>query len=320
MRKSVQTLLDQHQIRKTRKQKQAFVAFMKEHAKAHGYRVEEQLYKRGRGRNLIVGNLKEAQAIVTAHYDTPPNALMPIATVVGSVPIYILSQLFVFLPVIGLFWLIQYVLTWIVGDIGVWASPTFFFGLDIPLFVFVMLILWCFQMMMGVANRKNANDNTSGVSVLLSMLEDLPTDQRQKVCFVFFDEEEKVLEGSKMFKRMYFEEIGEKPLINFDCVGHGKHLMFIAKKAFASSTLHPLLEEAVQSKAMIKPAKRYVYASDQLIFKNSIGVAALHKLPLVGYYLSRLHSSFDTKFSVENIETLTQIMVDFVRKLEKNEN
>jgi hypothetical protein len=315
MRASIKTLLDQYQIRKTYKQKQAFIEFMRSHAYEHGYKLEEQHYKRGRGKNLMVGNPETAEVIVTAHYDTPPNALMPIATVVGNVPMYIISQFLVFLPVLVVFWILQLLITVIFGGIGIFAAPTFFFGLQISLFMLIMLILWCFQMMMGIANKNNANDNTSGVSVLLSLLEDLPRDQRSKVCFVFFDEEEKGLEGSKSFKKFYFEDIRHKPLINFDCVGYGKHLMFITKKEFRESKFNQLLTETTNGKALMKEARHYVYASDQLIFKNSVGVAALHKTPILGYCLSRLHSRFDNRFSSDNIEELNQIMIKFIEKI-----
>ena len=170
-------------------------------------------------------------------------------------------------------------------------------------------------MMRGFANRKNANDNTSGVAVLLSLLEDLPLDQRNKVCFVFFDDEEKGLGGSKAFKRQYRKKIGFKPLINFDCVAHGRHLMFITKKEFNESRFSENLIEVTEGKALIKEAKKYIYPSDQFIFKNGVGVVALHKMPILGYYLSRLHSRFDKKFSIDNIETLNQMMIAFIEKI-----
>lgn len=318
MRDSIKTLIDQYQIRKTYKQKQSFIEFMKRHAHKHAYRLEEQHYKKGRGKNLIVGNPETAQIIVTAHYDTPPNALIPIATIVGNMPMYLVSQFLVFLPMFVILWLLQRLIAAIFGDIGILTAPTIFFGVHI--FVFILLIVWSFQMMMGIANKNNVNDNTSGVSVLLSLLEDLPSNQRSKVCFVFFDEEEKGLEGSKSFKKLYFEEIRFKPLINFDCVGDGNHLMFITKKDFRQSVFNQLLSEATNGKALMREARHYIYPSDQVIFKNSVGVAALHKAPVIGYYLSRLHSRFDNKFSSDNIEKLNQIMIEFIKNIEKDSN
>lgn len=326
MRASIKTLLEQYQVRKTIKQKNQFTQWCQQHATQHGYEITEQTFKRGRGKNLIVGSVSEAVVIMCAHYDTPPNAIFPIVTVVGNIPMYLLSQALIFLPIMGVFLGIHFFMTTFITDGGLMGRMIPFFWSEIPLLSFVLLVLWTIQMMMGVANRKNANDNSSGVSVLLALLEDLPQLEREKVCFVFFDEEEKGLEGAKAFKRQYQGHIYDKPLINFDCVAHGKHLMFITKKAFRQSTYHDQLKMATENKALLKSAKKYVYPSDQLIFKNSVGVTALHKLPVVGYYLSRLHSRFDHKFEVENIEKLNQMMQKFVSNIpgpqqidEKNE-
>ena len=321
MRASAKELLGNYQVRKSFKQKKIFIEWMSMHAGEHGYKIKVQRYKMGRGRNLIVGDPEEAKIILTAHYDTPPNALFPNATIVGNIPVYIFSQVFIYVPIIATLWLLHIAVTTIVGDIGYLGEMVPFLWFEASLLILLLLILWNFQMMRGFANRKNANDNTSGVIVLLSLLEDLPLDQRNKVCFVFFDDEEKGLGGSKVFKRHYRKKIRFKPLINFDCVAHGGYLMFITKKEFRESKFNELLTEATKSsmltegKALITEARKYVYPSDQLIFKNSVGVVALHKMPVLGYYLSRLHSRFDKKFNVDNIEALNQMMIAFIEKI-----
>jgi len=319
MRANIKELLDYYQVRKSFKQKQLFIEWMSMHAGEHGYKMREQRYRMGRGRNLIIGDPEEAEIILSAHYDTAPSAILPFVTIVGNIPAYLLSQVFIYLPIITILWLLQIVVTVIFGDIGRLGEMIPFLWFEVPLLVFVLLIWWSFQMMKGFANRKNANDNTSGVALLLSLLEDLPWEKRGKVCFVFFDDEEKGFGGSRVFKRYYHEVIKFKPLINFDCVAHGQHLMFITKKAFRESKFNEILVEVVEGEALIKNAKKYVYPSDQLIFKNSVGVVALHKMPILGYYLSRLHSQFDRKFNAYNIEILNQMMTAFIEKiLEQN--
>ena len=315
MRASVKELLDSYQVRRTFRQKQRFADWLKQHATLHGYQLNEQQYKKGLGRNLIVGNPKKAEVFLTAHYDTASNALFPITTVVGNIPIYILSQAFIFLPISAVLWLLHQAVNVIFGDLGLWSETMPFLWFEVSLLTLTLFIVWAFQMMMGFANRKNANDNSSGVAVLLTLLEDLPRNQRDKVCFVFFDDEEKGLVGSKFFRKIYYEETRFKPLINFDCVAHGRHLMFITKKEFRDSKFNDILAEVTDNKALIKEARKYVYPSDQIIFKNSVGVAALHKASVMGYYLSRLHSRFDSKFDVANIETLNQMMTEFIEKI-----
>jgi len=315
MRASVKELLAHYQVRKTVKQKQRFIQWLKNHAIEHGYHIEEQLYKKGRGRNLIVGNPGEAQLLLTAHYATPPHAIFPILTIIGNIPTYLFSQIFIFVPAIGTFWLLHYLLYYLFGNVIGLGEMIPFFWFEVPLLVFILLILWCFQMMLGFPNRKNANDNTSGVAVLLALLEELSPEQRAKVCFVFFDEEEKGLEGSKNFRKQYGKEIRHTSLFNFDCVAHGKHLMFIRKKEFQESKFDNLLAEVVSDKALLRDSRKNIYPSDQMLFKNSVGVTALHKLPLGKYYLSRLHSRFDSKFNSDNIEVLKGIMQGFIEKV-----
>ena len=315
MRASIKAVIEHYQIRKTVAQKRAFYRWLKMHALEHDYEITKQTFKKGRAHNLIIGDPLTAEVIVTAHYDTPPNSFFPIATIVGSIPMYLLSQILIFVPVVAILWLIKFVIQLLIGNLGHLSQTTIFLWFEVPLFVPVLLIAWCLQMMFGVANKKNMNDNTSGISVLLSLLEDLPCDQREKVCFVFFDEEEKGLEGAKVFKSQYGTDIQDKPLINFDCVGHGKKIVFIVKKRFKNSQHHDVLVNVTSDKALIKDAMKYVYASDQLLFKNSVGVAAVDRIPLVGFYLSRLHSRFDTKFSHRNIEALNQMMTAFITQL-----
>ena len=315
MRTSIKELLDNYQVRKSFKQKQKFIKWLKKHLDEHDYKLDEQHYKKGRGRNLIVGNPETAEIILTAHYDTPPNALFPMSIIVGSIPMYILGQIFIFFPIILVLWLLQRAVSAFFGDLGIWSEMMPFFWSEISLWALIVLFLWFFQMIMGFANRKNANDNTSGVAVLLSLLEDLPRERRSIVCFVFFDEEEKGLVGSKFFNKSYHEKIRSKPVINFDCVAHGQHLMFITRKEFKESRFYEILAEVTAGKALIKEAKKYVYPSDQLVFKKSVGVAALNKMPVVGYYLSRLHSRFDREFNVDNIAELNLLMVAFIEKI-----
>jgi len=315
MRMSIKEMIDNYQIRKTVKQKRAFRRWLNKHALEHGYNITKQTFKKGRGNNVIIGDSETAKVILTAHYDTPPSAIFPIATIVGSIPMYILSQILIFLPVVALACLLHLGLGFIFSEMGQLNRLAPFLWFEVPVVVLILLILWCVQMMFGFANRNNVNDNTSGIAVILSLLEDLSQEQRSKVCFVLFDEEEKGLEGAKAFKSKYGSKITNKPLINFDCVAHGRNLLFIIKKEFKNSHYHNLLAKVTGDRVIIKDAIKYVYASDQLLFKNSVGVAAVHRIPLVGYYLSRLHSRFDTKFDVGNVEELKRMMIAFIDQL-----
>lgn len=317
-RSSINELLEKHQVRKTKEQKQYFYLWLQDHSKKHGYSMTEQSYKQGKGKNLLVGDVKKAEVILTAHYDTAASSILPVTTIVGSVPMYLLSQLGIILPIVVIGLGLYFLLTTLLGEIGLWGvSVPMLLGtsLELPLITLIFMILWGWQMMFGFANQKNANDNTSGVAVLISLLEDMPLELRDKVCFVFFDEEEKGLVGSKVFHGKYSSIVHSKPLINFDCVGHGKHLLFITKKQFRASRFNDLLSQALEGKALMKPANRYIYPSDQILFKCGVGVAAVHRTPVIGYCLKGLHSRWDTKFNEQNIETLKEATMAFIKKV-----
>jgi len=303
-RASIQTVLERYQVRKTPLQKQEFRAYLETHAKKFGYEINLQKYSK-KGHNLIIGDPETAKLILTAHYDTPPNFFLPIVASVGGIIPWTLSQLVPLIPLLAILAIPRTLI----------RNP-----LAASIVSEIFLIGYLIQMLAGIANKHNANDNTSGVALLLSLLEDLPTELRETVCFVFFDDEEKGLIGASKFKRAFKEKIQNTPLINFDCVAHGKHFVFSAKKSFRESEISGMLQQSIKETLSAEnysygSALQHIYTSDQLHFKTSVGVAAAHQLPLIGPVLNRIHTCRDTKFDENNIETLKKLMVDLIRKL-----
>ena len=72
MTEITQKILADWQVRKTKKQKTAFIEFLR------GYYPELQVEKSGllRSRNLVIGDVASAKVVYTAHYDTC--AFMPV--------------------------------------------------------------------------------------------------------------------------------------------------------------------------------------------------------------------------------------------------
>lgn len=69
MRKSSQELLDNYQIRKSKTEKTAFIDWLEQQLGNQNYLLKKEHYEKD-GVNLIVGDLKKAKIILTAHYDT----------------------------------------------------------------------------------------------------------------------------------------------------------------------------------------------------------------------------------------------------------
>ncbi len=47
-----------------------------------------------------------------------------------------------------------------------------------------------------------------------------------------------------------------------------------------------------------------LYPSDQARFRRGVGVAALKKAPLIGYYMDRIHTRRDTVLEEDNVQLL----------------
>ncbi|MFY8331202.1 M28 family peptidase [Vagococcus carniphilus] len=311
MRKSSQDLLDNYQIRKSKTEKIAFIDWLEQQLGNQNYLLKKEHYEKD-GVNLIVGDLKKAKIILTAHYDTQAISIFPIFMGFSNWISFFISQLWAMLPIVPLSFFGGTILT-----SGILTLS--FKEIIIGILLISLMLLYCFQITKGIANKHTANDNTSGVATLLAILEDLPENKREEVCFVFFDQEEIGLVGSQNFKKQHESLIKDKPLINFDCVSDGDTLFFVTKKAFRESNYNNQLAESTK-KIVDKTEKQYkfgtafknIYTSDQIIFKNSVGVAAAKKLPVFGYYLNRIHTRKDTRFDYQNIEHLNQVIQDFI--------
>ena len=290
-------ILEKYQIRKTRKQKTAFIEFMRAHFP--NLRVEEDAI--GYSRNIVIGNPDTAKAVFGAHYDTCavmpfPNFIMP-----KSVTVSILYAFVLVIPMAIIASVVGNAAGWIFGD----PSLT---GL------FTLLTYWVvlFLMILGPANKHTVNDNTSGVITLIELMDSMTEEERAQSCFVFFDNEEKGLFGSSTFAKEHKSVMKDKLLINFDCVSDGDYLMLILnKKAFPEhfESLKAAFADVTEKTVLIESEKGVYYPSDQKNFKKNIGVASFKKSKF-GLYMDRIHTPRDTVFDERNIEVLT----DGIRK------
>ena len=283
-------------VRKSRKQKTAFLSWLTPVLEQAGYSVTVQ--KGGiRCRNLIVGDPERAKLVLTAHYDTC--AVMPIPNFItpGSILFYLLYQ-------IGLTLLLFAAAAAVAALVSLLAGTAAIAGLVFLLCVITETVL----MMAGPANKHTYNDNSSGVVTLLETALSLPPQLRDKVCFVFFDNEELGLLGSSLFHRRYRKIMRDKPLLNFDCVSDGDHILILPSKAVRKQEeLMQLLQRSFvsqDSKTVTVCKKSLLYPSDQTNFNFGIGAAAFKKAPVLGLYMDRIHTPRDTVFDEENIQLL----------------
>ncbi len=286
-------ILSDYQTRKTKKQKTAFIEFMGQQFPQ--MKVEQAGFFKSR--NLIIGDVENADVIFTAHYDTCarlpfPNFIAPknlIATILYSILICV--PFFVFTTALCIL-LIEITSKFL---LSYWIS------------VIAMVIAFYFIMFGGRPNKNTANDNTSGVIVLVELLLSLPEEDMKKAAFVFFDNEENGLLGSGAFRKVHKQAMGGKLLINFDCVSDGDNIMLVCtKKALKKygNALKKTFLSTDEKRILIEKSMTTLYPSDQMGFSHGVGVAAMKKMPIIGYYLDRIHTKHDTVMDNRNIDLL----------------
>ena len=290
-------VLTQFPVRKSKVQKQIFRDAVQSYARGLGYSVSEEKGSMG-AVNLLIGNPQTANFLVTAHYDTCARMLLPNLVAPCSVLFFWGYQFLI----VGSLLLATMVITGVFCLIFRTAEIAFPFAV----IVYWLLLL---LMMVGPANRSNANDNTSGVVTLLEILRSLPENQRSKVCFVLFDLEEAGLLGSSSYRKTHKSETDRQTVINLDCVGDGDHILLFPTKPLKKNRkkLAPLYQCCgyFGDKSILVRDKGFgFYPSDQMAFPYGVGVGAFHIKKNVGHFYSRIHTPGDTVLDQTNVNLL----------------
>lgn len=293
-------ILEGYQVRKTQKQKLAFIELLQSHFPELQVR-ESSIAK---CRNIVIGDVETADVILSAHYDTC--SVLPIPNfITPTKPVFtILYSILLILPLLVVTFLINALLNQISNAywLNYFISLIIYFGL-LSLFI------------LGPANKHTANDNTSGVITLVELLKVMDENTRKKVAVVFFDHEETGLWGSRQFRKQYNSVISEKLLINFDCVSDGDYILMAATKE-ARERYGEELEKAFRGnnkkQFLIENMEKVYYPSDHAGFPVAIAVAALKKKPVWGYYMDRIHTHKDVIFDQDNIRLLRDSVIHFL--------
>lgn len=293
-----------HPVRKSKQQKQAFRQEVTAWLESLGYPVSVE---RGscRSHNIIIGDPRSAEYLITAHYDTCARLPFPNFITPCNFWIFLLYQIFVCILLI--------VPSAAVGGLVGYGLHSF----EIGYFLFLIL-LWAsiLLMMIGPANPSNVNDNTSGVVTLLEIAKSLPQIQRRKVCFVLFDLEEAGLFGSASYRKKHKAEVGNQLVLNLDCVGEGDEIYLfptgkLKKKPDRLHAIQKLAGSFGKKSISVRTKGFSVYPSDQMNFPYGLGICALRR-GRVGLYLSRIHTPRDTVLDETNVNILRAALITFI--------
>ena len=302
----------EYPIRRDEKEKQAFRAFLAQYAAERGISVKTETTSDGKNQNVVMGDVDRAQVVLSAHYDTPARALFPNVMIPRNKALFFLYQ---FLPIV-LMLAVSLTVSYLVGM--VWLQ-------DRRIFFLCFLALYYglfFLLFRGGKNAYNYNDNTSGVATLLAVIDRLDEVQKSQVAFLFFDNEEKGKKGSKAYFADHKTQMQDKLLINFDCVGNGEHIVFIAKEGAEQSEKYALL------KRVFTPMDAYTVAfypmkgsesnSDYKNFPCGVGCMACKQSKQCVLYTPHIHTGKDKIARTENIDFLADTTSKFIMATYQN--
>ncbi len=321
MYKVAEVLLYEHGARMTRKHKSMFREFICDISNSLGYdaKVEDCFL----AKNVVVGDPKTADVVLTAHYDTPPN--MPHD--------YIVKQLAglgfgtAALMGIGMLLTDYAVSACSPEDMSVLLNVTQRLSLipQITAFAFTGMGAQVLGMA-GRENKQNYDDNTSGVLTLVSLMnyyKDLPENEKKKIAFVFFDNEEKGLIGSLCYRAKHslahYKKVQNQNFINFDCVGVGKRVNLY----YTGNQIKPLVSTVAES-FETQNASGYSLnlnkstissMSDHISFVGTNGNVLVLCDDESDGVINHIHSKKDSKLVLDNIGMVSSMSADSINKI-----
>ena len=241
----INTLVEKFPVRRSKEQKEAFRAWAVEQAKSMGYQAQVEAVKDHH--NVVIGDPETAQAIFTAHYDTPAGFFLPNLMTPRNKLVFWLRQVWMILVLI------------LIGvAVGVPVGMLAGNG-DIGFEVGWLVYMGClFVMLMGPANKNNVNDNTSGVAAVFETMARIPEEDRAKAAFILFDNEEKGLLGSKAYAKAHPAVKESGFIVNLDCVGDGDHILFFPTKKAKQNEVKIVAEAKEEAARIISRANAEV--------------------------------------------------------------
>lgn len=290
----------EYPVRRTAEEKKAFADYVLSLPSVKGRGGKVEITSDAVNHNIVIGDPASARVVCTAHYDTPAASLFPNVMIPRNLVLFWLYQ---FLPIsfllgvaLGAGFLVSQAFN---GDSAVMLLTYFavYFGLY-------------FLMFRGFKNKHNVNDNTSGVATILGLVarEDIGDD----VAFILFDNEEKGKKGSAAFFRDHKEQMAQTLLVNFDCVGNGENIIFIAKKEAETMELYGKLRAGFRSEGAYQahffPIRGSESNSDYKNFPCGVGCMACKRSKGGIFYTPNIHTKRDTVASQENIDYIVEQM------------
>ncbi|MDR3217250.1 MAG: M28 family peptidase [Clostridiaceae bacterium] len=250
--------------------------------------------------NLIFGDEKSADILLTAHYDTCMNG--------SSVPSFFVTNTVGIVAdvIIALFFLLGVA---IAGTVLLAIFTTWYFAL----IYFLAGVFWVTTGFVRV-NKHNFNDNTSGCIALLELADRIASDfpeLKDRIAFVFMDLEESHLNGSKFLHKKLSAELppeayATKKLINFDCIGGRDKIKTVYSNSDGGIELAKRINAAAGTD--IKVYRSPLIATDSMPFKD---IAAISYMSVSSFIFKELTVMKDIHSNRDNLLD-TQMIREYV--------
>ena len=263
--------------------------------------------------NVVIGDADGAKVILTAHYDTPRRAVFPNLMIPRAKALFWIYQIAMLLPLLA-------------GGFAAAAAVFKLVPLDytkpvcrlLPLFAYLAVYFGLVRLfLLGAPNRHNANDNTSGVSVVLGVMRALPEDRRKDVALILFDDEEKGKKGSRAFANVHAAVKKGTPVLNFDCVGVGDQFVVLSRRDFAKQPGYAAFKDSFAGlpNAVFFTDRDAQANSDQTNFTLGTVFLTCRRAKSGLLYTPRIHTDKDTEASQDNIDRLTEAALGYIETL-----
>lgn len=217
----------------TEKGKTKFLNFISKRIRDLGYQV--QLDSRENGwkhtcNNLLIGDVKKADVIVTVPYDTASKVLIPGYCYyplnrkknMTSETVNIILQ-----SLLAVTMLLLYYSQIFHKNINGFSTESILAFLGMALVVFVAL-----KLAIGISNKYNFNRNTASIVVLMSLIELL--DKRKRIAFAMTDRTCNSYEGYRQLADYLGENASKKEVIILDCIGTNSTLFVACCETYAN--------------------------------------------------------------------------------------
>lgn len=301
-------LLNDCNIRRTKKQKANFRKKMVDKFYASGYSAFEERYGLLSNRiNLIIGVPENADIIFAANYTTKPTLIF---------------KNYIFPKNKKLQNLYRFIILSLMSIIALFAEHFYFLltknAMDSFFSFLVLMVAMLFYCFFG-PSFKGANDNTSSVVAICEAILALSPEEikRRKISFVFFDNPSFLKCAEKAYISRHRKE---QTVINLSTIGQGNHLLFMCSKALRADDkltekLISCIENHKEKANFVTQMENTSFRKYANVFPKSMYISSFFQTKKGLLYSKNSRTIWDNSADETNIELIARFILNATKKV-----